>query len=92
MESATSVEGTKADNVRVAMAEPSKLVQDSPLSSDVDTQQSTIGQFLLADELIVWILFSVHLLHAHGAYFSLVEEYTNVEKLLAFQMNHTLFF
>jgi len=56
VESATSVEGTKADNVRVAMAEPSKLVQDSPLSSDVDTQQSTIGQFLLADELIVRIL------------------------------------
>ena len=50
--SATSVECAKADDVQGAVPEPSKSSQDSSMSSDVDTQQSTLGQFLLLDNCI----------------------------------------
>ena len=65
VESATGIECTRADNVQHAVPEPSKLIQDSPLSSNVDTQQSTLGQLLLLDRLLAAMITS-------EAHFSLV--------------------
>jgi len=56
VESAASIECTKSDDVPCAVPEPSKLSRDSPVSSDVDTHQSTLGQFLLLDKWFVWPL------------------------------------
>jgi len=54
VESAASIECTVADsNVQRAVPEPSNLSRDLLMSSDVDSQQSTIGQFLLLDQLFV---------------------------------------
>jgi len=56
MESATDVERAKADDVCTAMPQLNKSSQDSPVLSDVDTQQSILGQFPLLDKLFVQLL------------------------------------
>jgi len=45
-----------ADRIQSSVSVTSKLSQDTLMSNDVDTRQSTLGRFLIVNKLFVFLL------------------------------------